>query len=180
MIFARISKTSLAIREIPEPFLEMLRSAPQWNETSGDDAESRLFPSPSEEDSSLADDWKAFVQPGLYELFMDARQVVQADLATIKTTKKLSSLEIPIRHAPAWLNVLNQARLSIAATHRFTEEDLSKSPTTFPESPRDLARLQMDFFAAIQEWIVEILSDSEDLEPEENSDEELLGEDPEL
>lgn len=180
MIFARISKTSLAIKEIPAPFLDMLRSAPQWNETSGDDAEARLFPSPSEDDPSLADDWKAHVQPGLYELFLDARQVVQADLATIKTAKKLSTLEIPIRHAPAWLNVLNQARLAIAATHRFSEEDLSKSPTTFPESPRDLARLQMDFFAAIQEWIVEILSNPDGSGPEENAEEELPGEDPEF
>jgi len=164
--FAQTSDGTLAIREIPEPFLEMLKAIPRWNESSGPEAEARIFPSPSVNDEALLNDWKAFVQPGLYELFLDARSTVLADLGSITGKPGNFSLDIPIRHATAWLNALNQARLAIAATYEFTEKELSKPAAAKLTTARQIARLEMDFFAAIQEWIIDGIENAPPQEPD--------------
>ncbi|MEX1118405.1 MAG: DUF2017 family protein [Terrimicrobiaceae bacterium] len=167
MTFFRTSEGTLAIREIPEPFLEMLKAIPLWNESSGPEAEARIFPPPSINDDGLVNDWKAFVQPELYDQFMDSRNTVQADLGAITGDPGNFALDIPIRHAPAWLNALNQARLAIAATYDFTDKELSKPAPAKLTTARQIARLEMDFFAAIQEWILDAI---ESASPQEGED----------
>ncbi len=167
MTFAQTADGTLAIREIPEPFLEMLKAIPRWNESSGPEAEARLFPPPSKSDVGLIDDWKAHVQPDLFELFLDSRSAVLADLGAITGEPGNFSLDIPLRHAPAWLNTLNQARLAIAATYDFTDKELSKPAPAKLTTARHIARLEMDFFAAIQEWIIDGIEDAPPPDPED-------------
>lgn len=157
MTFRELPSGDLAISDIPEGLAEMLRQAPKINENSGPEAEARLFPSPGSEDPTLIDDWKAHVQPGIYDLFLDARNTVLADLAAMKESGDSFELVIPRRRIPAWLNVLNQARLALAAIHNFSEKDMSRRNFRSIENSRDLARFQIDFFAAIQEWMLEVL-----------------------
>ncbi len=166
MTFAQTADGTLVVRGIPEPFLEMLKAIPRWNESSGPEAEARLFPPPSTNDAGLVNDWKAHVQPDLYELFLDSRSTVLADLGSISGEPGNFSLDIPIHHAPAWLNALNQARLAIAETYSFTDKELSKPAPAKLTTARQIARLEMDFFAAIQEWIIDGVEDAPPQEPE--------------
>ena len=168
MTFAQTPDGTLIVREIPEPFHEMLKAIPRWNETSGEEAEARLFPPPSADDKDLLNDWKAHVQPGLYELFLDSRNIVLADLGAITGNPGCLSLDIPIHHANAWLNALNQARLAIAATYNFTDKELSKPAPAKLTTARHIARLEMDFFAAIQEWILDGIDKAPPPQPEQS------------
>ncbi|HEX6564325.1 MAG TPA: hypothetical protein VF020_08575, partial [Chthoniobacterales bacterium] len=69
----------------------------------------------------------------------------------------------------SWLNTLNQARLILAAKFEFSEAELStfELPRTF--SQRELVLHQINFYAAIQERIIEILNDGEEHKGSEGS-----------
>jgi len=158
MILCRPAPGVLGFHEIPSPLAEILRKVPRLNESLSERAEARFFPEPSDEDQ-LSRDWKAHVQPGLQELFLDARGTVSADLKAMKEIEGEWSLDFPERHIPAWLNALNQARLALAETHGFSEKELSSRRPPPLDSPRDHARLEIDFLAAIQEWLVSIIEE---------------------
>lgn len=162
MKFFRPVPSQLRIEGVPALFLEMLRAIPQWNEFTGEAAAARLFPPPAEEDlPELIEDWQAHVRPGLQETFLSARQIVAADLAKIRERGRLASLDFPFDHADAWLNALNQARLSLAAIHGLSEEELARPLDPVIRTPQEAARLQMDFYAALQDWILgEITGDA--------------------
>jgi hypothetical protein len=72
---------------------------------------------------------------------------------------------VPMEHGESWLNALNQARLILAAKYEFSEAELSalESPKTF--SQRELVLHQINFYAAIQERIIEILGSGDAKEP---------------
>jgi hypothetical protein len=78
---------------------------------------------------------------------------------------------VPMEHGEPWLNALNQARLILAAKYEFSEAELSalESPKTF--SQRELVLHQINFYAAIQERIIEILATGDDQRsPEQSGD----------
>lgn len=161
MNLTRPDDSTLVMRNIPAEVAEIIRGIPLTNETCSEAAEARMYPSPTsrEGEEDLCSDWSAHVQPGLYEAFQEARETVAADLRGLNKEGKGFSLSLPVRHLPAWLNALNQARLALAATHNFSEEELSRRPSLKIASPRQLARLQLDVLAAIQEWFVEVLDE---------------------
>jgi hypothetical protein len=64
------------------------------------------------------------------------------------------SLRIPIAHSEAWLNALNQARLSLAARFDFTEEELCDHYRSPIGSRRDLSLFQVNFYGFLQEFIL--------------------------
>ena len=147
-----------------DPFLaELLRQIPA--STCPKDvpaAEVRLFSPPSAEKEICAE-WKSYVEPELRRLFQSAAETVSSDLAQLNGNEKsLSSctLRIPVQHADAWLNTLNQARLVIAAKYDFSDGELNdhyRSPTG---SRRDLGLFQVNFYGFLQEFILrEIRSD---------------------
>jgi hypothetical protein len=72
---------------------------------------------------------------------------------------------VPLEHGERWLNALNQARLVLAAKFEFSEAELSAfvAPKTF--SQRELVLHQINFYAAIQERIIEILSTGDEKQP---------------
>ncbi|CAN5532706.1 hypothetical protein BH09VER1_BH09VER1_23300 [soil metagenome] len=149
----------LGLRDIPPVVVDLLRLIPRWTERESEAAEARLFPNPSSEpgEDTLRDDWKAYVQPELHVLFQDARQIVEADLRGMKEEDDTCFMEFPVKHAEAWISALNQARLALAAQHGLEEREFERDQPREILNERDLALLQIDFYAGLQLWLVEII-----------------------
>jgi len=150
---------SLEIREL-DPFLaELLRQIPDSVETKNSPAaEERLFSAPAgAEEKELRSEWKLYIVPELRRLFQSATETVRQDLEQLHCTKKPfanCTLKIPLAHADAWLNALNQARLAIAASYNFTEYELSDHFRSPLGSRRDLGLFQVNFYGFLQEFIL--------------------------
>lgn len=159
MEFYETPEGRLGFRNIPPIMADLLRLIPRWVEQESEAAESRLFPSPSSDpdEDSLRDDWKAYVQPELHTLFQDARQTVESDLRGLREEDDAYTLEFPLKHAEAWLNALNQARLALAARHGLEEHDLERDEPREVFNERDLALLQIEIYGGIQIWLIEVL-----------------------
>lgn len=131
------------------------------------DGSIRLLPPPGEEEE-LCRDWHDFVQPGLRRHFDSERAIVAEDISLMKQGKgktPLWSLEIPAKHCEAWLTTLNTQRLALATEYLFTETELSEKGMPDLSSERSIALMQVNFFAFIQECLVQVLM-SEIADPE--------------
>jgi hypothetical protein len=159
MQFHRISGNRLGLREIPSLLAGLMRQIPGPFGQDCKGVEERLFPSPSQDpgEHGLREDWKAHVEPELHAAFLSARQVVEADLRGFKEEESGFSLDFPAGHAESWLNALNQARISLAAQYRLDEAELSQPGPMAILNEKDLAKFQIHFYAALQQWLVEIL-----------------------
>jgi hypothetical protein len=147
---------ALALDDIP-PFLSgLLQAIPVRAASDEPGVESRFFPSPGG-DEHLAEDWQAFIRPDLQETFRSAREVVAGDLVQLSQAGEPSAMRIPRAHMEAWLNALNQARLSIAEEHHFGDADLSREVTPDPSDPRSLALFQINFYGFLQECLMRML-----------------------
>ena len=148
----------LEIREL-DPFLaELLRQIPESAQPKDSPAaQERLFSPPTmPEEKVLCAEWKLYVVPELRRLFQSATETVRQDLQQLHCTNKPfanCTLRIPMAHADAWLNALNQARLAIAATYQFSDHELCdyRSPLG---SRRDLSLFQVNFYGFLQELIL--------------------------
>jgi Domain of unknown function (DUF2017) len=145
-----------------DPFLaELLRQIPESADAEGaPEAEARLFSKPSGE-SEMCAEWKSYVEPELERLFRSANQTVAADLAQLNGNEKSlrnRALRIPLEHADAWLNTLNQARLVIAAKNKFSDEELNDHDRSPIGSRRDLSLFQINFYGFLQEFILREIS----------------------
>jgi hypothetical protein len=86
---------------------------------------------------------------------------VADDLAQLNGNEKSlsnSTLHIPIEHADAWLNTLNQARLVIATKYNFSDEELNDHDRSPIGSRRDLGLFQINFYGFLQEFILREIS----------------------
>jgi len=143
-----------------DPFLaELLRQVPASANPEGSPAaEERLFSSPSEQkDKEICKEWKMYVEPELRRLFRTATETVAADLAQLNGKEQSPTnctLRIPAKHADAWLNALNQARLAISAKYNFTDGELNDHNRSPIGSRRDLSLFQVNFYGFIQEFIL--------------------------
>ncbi len=150
---------TLEITEI-DPFLaELLRQLPTSTKPDAiPAAEQRIFSLPADrEEKELCAEWKLYVEPELRKHFQSATEVVEADLQQIKEDDKPfanRALRIPREHSDAWLNALNQARLTIAAKYDFTEAELSDHYRSPIGSRRDLGLFQVNFYGFLQEFIL--------------------------
>ena len=145
-----------------DPFLaELLRQIPlSANPDGAPAAEARLFSQPSTEKEICAE-WKSYVEPELRSLFRTASETVADDLAQLNGNEKSLSnctLHIPIKHADAWLNTLNQARLVIATKYNFSDEELNDHDRSPMGSRRDLGLFQINFYGFLQEFILREIS----------------------
>ena len=145
-----------------DPFLaELLRQIPESADADGEpEAEARLFSKPSGE-SEMCAEWKSYVEPELERLFRSANQTVAADLAQLNGNEKSlrnRTLRIPLEHADAWLNTLNQARLVIATKNKFSDEELNDHNRSPIGSRRDLSLFQINFYGFLQEFILREMS----------------------
>ena len=141
-----------------DPFLaELLRQIPiSTNPEGAPEAKARLFTQPSAE-KELCAEWKSYVEPELQRLFRSATQTVAADLKQINGNEKSlgnRSLKIPLEHADAWLNTLNQARLVIAEKYKFSDSELNDHDRSPIGSRRDLGLFQVNFYGFLQEFIL--------------------------
>jgi hypothetical protein len=145
-----------------DPFLaELLRQIPQSTNAEGTpEAQARLFSKPSGEKEICAE-WKSYVEPELRRLFRSASETVAADLTQLNGNEKSlrnRTLRIPVKHADAWLNALNQARLVIATKYNFSDEELNDHDRSPIGSRRDLGLFQINFYGFLQEFILREIS----------------------
>jgi len=108
-------------------------------------------------ETELCAEWKIYVEPELRRLFQSAREVVARDLKQLGEKEKPfanMSLRIPRDHSEAWLNTLNQARLTIAAKYDFSESELCDHYCSPIGSRRDLSLFQVNFYGFLQEFIL--------------------------
>jgi hypothetical protein len=147
-----------------DPFLaELLRQIPQSAKT--DDsaaAEQRLFSPPAgTSEKEACEEWKLYVKPELRRLFQTAMQTVTGDLEQLagnESSVRNCTLRVPMNHADAWLNALNQARLAIAARCNFTDGELCDHYRSPIGSRRDLSLFQVNFYGFLQEFILREIS----------------------
>jgi uncharacterized protein DUF2017 len=157
-------KDGLEISEL-DPFLaELLRQIPASTSIENSPAaESRIYSSPaSASEKQICAEWKLYVQPELQRLFRSAAETVANDLEQLSGNEKTfanRTLLIPTAHAEAWLNALNQARLSIAARNDFSDGELGDNYRSPIGSRRDLSLFQVNFYGFLQEFILRELMD---------------------
>lgn len=146
-------------RKVPEFLMEMLREVPAAAGSGDPRVEARFFPPPvpAGSEDGLEEDWAAYVQPELQATFLESREVIAADLRGARKAGKSWTIRIPLHHADAWLHALNQARIAIAASNDFSEEDLSAELPVEVATDRDRSLLRMHFYGMVQEWFVRFL-----------------------
>jgi hypothetical protein len=152
-------KDGLEISEL-DPFLaELLRQIPASSSIENSPAaKRRIFSAPAgDEHKEICAEWKLYVLPELERLFRSATETVAADLEQLSGNEKTfanRSLLIPTKHADAWLNALNQARLTIAARNDFSDGELGDNYRSPIGSRRDLSLFQVNFYGFLQEFIL--------------------------
>jgi hypothetical protein len=141
--------TSFAFRGIDPFAAELLRRLPGCAMADDDAAKARIFPPLTRGQDEEADaDWSDTVAPELRELFQSHLDVVAADLKKMEAGEDGDQLVVPVKHAPAWLHTLNQARLALGERHALTEEHLNFGE--LPEKQEDaFAMLQVEFYGCI-------------------------------
>jgi Domain of unknown function (DUF2017) len=160
MVIRRLEGNAIEFMAIEPIELNLLRQVPAICE-SGENPRSqeRLFSKPSDvSEPQFLSDWEEYVRPELRHLFLSARNTVNEDLKTLSTSPgKLGHLVVPRTHCDAWLNALNQARLILATKYNFTDRELSMQEQPKWFSRRDIVLQQINFYAEIQERIIDIL-----------------------
>ena len=162
MLIRRLKESSIEFIDIEPLEAELLRQVPGVCESGGDDrSEARLFSEPADSsDSQFLTDWAEYVRPELRHLFISSRNTVKEDLKKLSNLPgRLGRLVVPRVHSDAWLNALNQARLILATKFNFTDRELSmhEAPKWF--SRRDLVLQQINFYAEIQERIIDAIEE---------------------
>jgi hypothetical protein len=162
MLIRRVKESSIEFIDIESLEAELLRQVPGVCESGGDDrSEARLFSEPADSsDSQFLTDWAEYVRPELRHLFISSRNTVKEDLKKLSNLPgRLGRLVVPRVHSDAWLNALNQARLILATKFNFTNRELSmhEAPKWF--SRRDLVLQQINFYAEIQERIIDAIEE---------------------
>ena len=159
MEFHLSGKSRYGFRHINPLLAELVRTLPDLIEADAlsDAAAHRFYPEPAhgEDLDALRSDWKAFVEPGLQEHFRSSRDIVTADLKSLTAKKDAFEFTIPTKHADAWLNVLNQARLALAAELGFDEKLLGTSEAPDLASERGLLAFRINLYAFMQQCLIE-------------------------
>lgn len=139
-------------------FVELLRQVP-ISADPGDcaPARARLYP-PISSDEAANEEWREYVRPELEHLFKTAAEIVRSDLEKLEHKGQLHenwTLEIPAAHFEPWLNVLNQARLALAARFEFTEREMDQRGPRNLETVRALSLFQVHFYGFLQECLLQ-------------------------
>ena len=150
-----------------DPLLAMLmitcfqQQESQWNLVAA-----CFLATPLKEDESFSRDWEEYVQPGLLTLLKSCHGRVLADLEQMKRLQLSQpenlffTLTIRKAHREAWLRILNVARLSLAAEHQLSDEEISGELLSQLTTPRGQVMLQMQFFSMLQQCLVEAESET--------------------
>ncbi len=156
MKISRVDEQTVVLDEIDSVIADLLQKIPSSADPAGSEAASaRLFPQPTGGRERQADeDWREYVEPDLRELFRDAVGVVEDDLKNLAPPNTVPrDLLLPVKHLEAWIHALNQARLTLAARHDFTEEELERD-LSFEGGPRSFILFQIHFYGLLQEFFL--------------------------
>ena len=152
---------SLVFEEMEPFFVELLRRLPADADPADHPAaRERLFSdpiAPAEDGAEFKDDWQNYVQPEIQDLFRSAREMVVEDLGALPAAAGFElkrEKEIIQFASEAWLSVLNQARLVIAAKRGFDERAMDEEWPFPPFSERDLDLFKIHFFEEIQQILL--------------------------
>lgn len=162
MVIRRQKENDIEFSDIEPIEADLLRQVPAVCE-SGEHgpSEERLFSKPADAgETQFLNDWDEYVRPELRHLFLSAKNTVSEDLSKMASGPgKLGRFVVPRAHSDAWLNALNQARLILATKFNFTDRELSlhERPKWF--SRRDMVLQQINFYAEIQERIIDVATD---------------------
>lgn len=152
----------LAILEIHPLLVDFIIEGMQQAEADWVCVTHAFLRSPQAEDARFSEDWKEYVQPGLLILLQSCHARVIMDLERMKKEQLQTGesagarLLIPALHREAWLRILNVRRLSLAAEHQLTEEEINGqvTPDIYTEKGKILVQLQV--FSLIQQSLVEV------------------------
>ena len=162
MLIRKLGNDKIEFTRIEPPELDLLNKILVAGDPSGNAAaESRLYPAPADQtETGLIRDWTEFVRPEIERGFAESRELIGADLATAKLESgRLSRLTFPTNHVESWLVVLNQARLVLVEVHKFTERELTAHLLPLSFTRRQLVLIQINFYAAIQERLIELVAE---------------------
>ena len=167
------NQPQIVLEEIEPFFLDLLRGLPECADPGNHPAaRARLFSAPmapGSDGDEFNEDWENYVEPEIRELFRSTQEIVAGDLAKLPPAKMPSpagpfepddfapaafTLEIPRRHAEAWLSVLNQARLAIAARRGFGEREMEEGLPLPPFTERDMDLFRIHFFDFVQQILL--------------------------
>ena len=165
MLIRRLNDDSIEFADIEPVEAELLRQVSVIGEAHGDaGAEARLFSAPADpSETQFLKDWEEYVRPELRHLFLAARKVVEEDVSTLSAKAgRFSRMVFPLSHGEAWLSALNQARLILAAKFDFADAELALHEVPKTLTKRGLVLLQINFYAAIQERVIEALQGEDD------------------
>ncbi len=162
MLIRRLKENSIELVEIEPIEAELLRKVPSVCDSGGDSrSETRLFSSPADtSERQFLNDWDEYVRPGLRHLFLSARNTVKAG-----SGKPVGSSWPPRSahcSACAWRRLAERPESGpIDPCHQvqFHRRELSmhEAPKWF--SRRDLVLQQINFYAEIQERIIDAIED---------------------
>jgi formate dehydrogenase maturation protein FdhE len=143
-------------------FMELLRQIPvSADPADSETARERLYPLATKNDAKTNEDWRTYIHPELKEFFQSASDVVREDLETFEQlddSHENWAFEIPADHFDQWLNVLNQARLALAARFEFDEKEMGQNGPGTIETVRDLSLFQVHFYGFLQECLLQDLA----------------------
>ncbi len=162
MLIRRLKENSIELMDIEPIEAELLRQVPGVCDSGTDNrSEARLFSNPADSsEGQFLNDWAEYVRPELVHLFLSARNTVNEDLKNLSDYPgRLGRLVVPRAHSDAWLNALNQARLILATKFNFSDRELSMHEPPKWFSRRDLVLQQINFYAEIQERIIDAMED---------------------
>ena len=175
--------SAIVLEEIEPFFIDVLRQLP-GDADPGDHpaARARLFSEPmtsADDGDEFLEDWKNLVEPEIRDLFLSAREIVADDLAALPASglppaaaesteggdelfnpvafvPTEHSLKIPAAHMEAWLRVLNQARLVLAARRGFDQKSMDRE-RPFPPftAPHERDMFKINFYDDIQHLLME-------------------------
>jgi len=145
---------AFTITELDPLTAELLRRIPGCASADDDAARRRIFPSPTGGTEEEADaDWRETVEPELHELFASNVETVQGDLKKMEQVEEGMRLTVPVKHAPAWIHTINQARLALGARHHISEDHMNG--VEMPPDPQDaFAVFQVEFYGAVLSFLI--------------------------
>lgn len=162
MKFHQYENGDLEVSEIDPLLVFLMIEGIRQEEEEWDCIADSFLASPLAEEILFSQEWKEYVQPGLLTLLKSSHAHVLTDLEIMKRgqlthpPESLATIVIPLVHREAWLRILNVARLSLAARHRLTEEEISGNTPPDLNSERGKACLQLQLFSLIQQVLVEM------------------------
>jgi hypothetical protein len=115
----------------------------------------RLFPTPSQTDAKLNEDWGQFVVPELEKLFASAGEIMAKD---VEHLGEQSELVFPMAHCDAWMCAINQVRLGLGAQYNVLETDMDDMKSFDPNDGKHQAILRIHILGYVLEVFVAFLS----------------------